>query len=354
MKMKLFWAAAVAASCVAWADEGEEQAEEPVANAIESVQKKTRFFSTLPVCNVAAGGVEVRRPGAAWEKLEEGRRYPLGSEYRTLAGSSMTLSLGPTSQLRVEEKSHFVTRPQKLGEDVRSIVLKGGVVNIVLPRNLPPEAFSVAAPGFTVKGLAGESSFKYTSLGDGDEALLRCLTGTFIIEGRNFTVPKMSPTQELRIRTSHDVLNTVLYGVRGDAAVKIDRGIVTRTEIDEDGKVKNVYEKSILDWRLSPKTRVQFNRAVPAIGSNLAVSVMTFDADGILKNNFAYTEEQAAVNSGELVPASKEESERLAKRAAEATGAAEAKAEGEENAGEDASQEEGSEEGEDNNEQEEE
>ena len=88
--------------------------------------------------------------------------------------------------------------------------------------------------------------------------------------------------------------------------------------------------------------------------SNLAVSVMTFDADGILKNNFAYTEEQAAVNSGELVPASKEESERLAKRAAEATGAAEAKAEGEENAGEDASQEEGSEEGEDNNEQEEE
>ena len=359
MKINLFLAAAVAASSAVWADEGEEQAEEPVANAVESIQKKAKFFSTLPVCSVATGEVEVHRPGAAWEKLEVGRRYPLGSEYRTHTGASMTLSFGPTTLINVGEKSHFVTRTQKFGEDIRSIVLKGGSVKVVLPRNLPAGAFSIAASGFTVKDLAGESHFTYTVLGDGDNALLRCLTGTFVVEGRNFSVPRMGPTQEFRIRTSHDVLNTILYGVRGDPVIKVDRGIVTRTEIDEDGKVKNVYEKSILDWRLSPQTRVQLNRAVPAIGSKLAVSVMTFDADGVLKNDFAYTEDNAAVNSGELVPVSKEESDKLAKRAAEATGAAgaadaaNAKTEGGENADEDASGE-GSEESEENNEQEEE
>ena len=67
---------------------------------------------------------------------------------------------------------------------------------------------------------------------------------------------------------------------------------------------------------------LQINRAVPAIGEKMSVSVMVFAADGTLKNHFAYVEGLAAVNSGELVAASKEESDKLAKRAAEAAGEA--------------------------------
>ena len=166
---------------------------------------------------------------------------------------------------------------------------------------------------------------------DGDEASLRCATGTFAVEGRNFFVPRMNPTHELRIRTSHDNLATILYGVRGDTAVNVSRGVVMRTEIDEDGKVQHVAETPNLEWRLSPGTRVQINRAVPAVGEKMSVSVMTFAADGSLKNHFAYVEGLAAVNSGELVAASKEESDKLAKRAAEAAGDAAAAAEEAEN-----------------------
>ena len=104
-----------------------------------------------------------------------------------------------------------------------------------------------------------------------------------------------------------------------------------RTEIDEDGKVQHVAETPNLEWRLSPGTRVQINRAVPAVGEKMSVSVMTFAADGSLKNHFAYVEGLAAVNSGELVAASKEESDKLAKRAAEAAGDAAAAAEEAEN-----------------------
>lgn len=334
MKMKYLLAAtAVVSAGALWAEDGDADSSDAVETPIV---KKAKFFSTLPVCAAYSGEVSVRRPGSSeWEAIETGRRYALGTEYSTSAGSSLSLSLGPTTTLRAEGSSRFATRPQKIGEDVRSVLIKSGVLNVSLPRNLPPGAFSVAAPGFTVKDMAGESRFSYTPTGDGDDASLRCLTGTFSVDGRNFTVPAMNPTHEIRVRTSHDNLNTILYGVRGDSLVKLDRGIVTRTEIDEDGKVKNVYEKSILDWKLSPMTRAQINRVVPAIGSKLGVSVMTFDAEGILKNNFAYTEECAAVNSGELVPASKEESEKLAKRAAEATSeaAGEAGGEGEEASG---------------------
>lgn len=335
MKMMLLFAsAAVFAAGAVRADDG---ADDMSGAEAAPVVKKARFFSTLPVCSAASGEVQVLRPGSTeWEEIEVGRRYALGTEYRTMPGAALTVSLGPTSTLLVEGGSVFATRPQKLGEDVRSIVLKGGALKVVTPRNLPSGAFSAATPGFTVKDLAGEAWFSYKVCGDGFDANLRCLTGTFTVEGRNYMVPKMNPTHEIRIRTTHDVLNTVLYGVRGDALVKVDRGIVTRTEIDEDGKVQNMYEKSVLDWRLSPMTRVQINRIVPSIGSRFGVSVMTFDAEGILKNNFAYTEGLAAVNSGELVPASKEESDKLAKRAAEATGeaAAAAETEGEEASGE--------------------
>lgn len=297
-----------------------------------ATRPRVKFFATLPFCRQISGVVEALRPGAAaWEPVENGVRYALGTSFRTAAGARMTLTMGTGCNIRADGSTEFATRPQTLGEDVRSIVVKGGVVTAVLPRNLPAGGFTIAAPGFTLKDIAGECRVEYRATGDGDEASLRCNTGTFAVEGRNFAISRMNPTHEVRIRASHDNLATILYGVRGDTAVNVSRGVVMRTEIDEDGKVQHVAETPNLEWRLSPGTRVQINRAVPAVGEKMSVSVMTFAADGSLKNHFAYVEGLAAVNSGELVAASKEESDKLAKRAAEAAGDAAAAAEEAEN-----------------------
>ncbi len=327
MKLLTFLAIAAAlAAGRAYADEEEEAVETAAAEGeveAEPTKPKVRFFTTLPLCRQIVGTVEVLRPGAAaWEPVEENIRYALGSSFRTAADARMTLNMGTECNLRVEGGSEFATRPQLLGEDVRSIVVRRGVVKAVLPRNLPAGGFSIAAPGFTLKDLAGECRVAYSPTGDGDEASLRCATGTFAVEGRNFFVPRMNPTHELKIRTSHDNLATILYGVRGDTVVNVSRGVVMRTEIDEDGKVQHVAETPVLEWRLSPGTKIQINRAVPAIGEKMSVSVMVFAADGTLKNHFAYVEGLAAINSGELVAVSKEESDKLAKRAAEAAGEA--------------------------------
>ena len=51
----------------------------------------------------------------------------------------------------------------------------------------------------------------------------------------------------------------------------------------------------------------------------MAVTVMTFDAAGELRNRCAFTEGRVEVNSGELGPTSKKDREDLAKRAANVT-----------------------------------
>ena len=105
---------------------------------------------------------------------------------------------------------------------------------------------------------------------------------------------------------------------------KLDQGDKARQEFNDDGTMRTVIEKGFLDWSLSPQTKVRIGRMMPSLGERMSVTMMTFDAAGELKNNFAYTEGRAEVNSGELVAASKDEKEKLAAAAREAAKEAEA------------------------------
>ena len=64
---------------------------------------------------------------------------------------------------------------------------------------------------------------------------------------------------------------------------------------------------------------MRIQRAVPEIGKNMSVSVMTFDAAGNLKNRCAFAENRFEINSGELAPSNKGTQADLVKKAAEAT-----------------------------------
>ena len=162
------------------------------------------------------------------------------------------------------------------------------------------------APGFSVYNPAGRSRYTYKTMddGEGDEALVRCVTQTMSIKGRHFDITGMKAANELRIRTSKDNLFTALYGKSGDIAVKLDQGRIFVKDF-ATGKVNQ--EDKFLDWRLSPETVVRIHRALPAIGERMSVTVMTFDSHGELKNRCAFAEGLAEVNSGELGPTSKKE-----------------------------------------------
>ena len=129
-------------------------------------------------------------------------------------------------------------------------------------------------------------------------ATIRCVTGTLAVEGRHFSIgPKstadyekfhpMRAANEIRIQTSQDALFTGIYGVRGDPDCLLDQGLVKIRDVETG---ESHIEPKVLQWTLSPQTAVRIQRAVPELGENMAVSVMTFDAAGNLKNRCAFTE----------------------------------------------------------------
>ena len=325
-----FAASLIAASVVAQenGDGGSSEsseAEKETSAAAEGVVQHPKAanpsaFSTLPFCSEAEGPAEVMKPGSeAWERVDDGRFYPLGSSFRTGDGGRLVVAFGQGSAVTIEANSSFSTRPQKLGEKSRSIALGPGKLSLRLPDNLQEGAFSVAAPGFVVKNPAGESRYVYETTGDGDRATVRCVTGALAVEGMHFSIPAMHAANEVVIRTSNDHLVTFLYGTSGDYVVNLDQGIMTKEEFDDEGKVKATQEKGVLAWHLSPATKVIINRMRPAIGERMSVHTMAFDASGERKSECAFCEGRAEVNTGELVPAEKIDGDELAKSAAEAT-----------------------------------
>lgn len=258
-----FAASLIAFAAVAQENEGAEGGGEAAAGetaAAEGVAQVPKVaepaaFASLPFCRESVGVVEVRRPGSeAWERIEDGRFYPLGSSYRTGVDGRLVLAFGQNSQVSIEANSSFTTRVQKIGEKVRAIVLGPGTLTLTLPDNMREGAFFVSAPGFTVKNPAGESRYVYEQTGDGDRATVRCVTGAMAVDGRHFSIPMMHAANEVVIRTSNDHLVTFLYGTSGDYVVKLDQGVRMREEFDDDGKVKRTQEDAVLDWRLSPAT----------------------------------------------------------------------------------------------------
>ena len=272
-----------------------------IGGQLHHSKSEPKFFYTLPKAEKLEGSADVLKPGARdWEAAVEGRFYPLGSVFRTVGASTrFTVALGRECSVMIAGEASFGTRGQGLGIKSRAILLKGGVVTVDLPRNLPEGLFFVDAPGFTVVNPAGKSTYRYAKTGDGDKATIRCVTGSLSIEGLHFKILSMRAANEVSIQTSQDALFTGIYGTRGDYICKLDQGTVKIRDV-ETGESHT--EQKFLEWKVSPQTAVRIQRAVPEIGENMAVTIMTFDAAGNLKNRCAFAENRFEVNSGELAP----------------------------------------------------
>ena len=289
-----------------------------IGGQIHHSKSEPKFFHTLPTVAKLEGSASVLKPGARdWENVLEGKFYPLGSVFRTFGSATrLTVALGRECSVVVAGEASFGTRGQGLDVKSRAILLKSGTITVDLPRNLPEGLFFVEAPGFSVLNPAGKSTYRYVKTGDGDKATIRCVTGSLAIEGLHFKILSMRAANEVCIQTSQDALFTGIYGTRGDYICKLDQGLIKIRDV-ETGESHT--EQKFLEWKISPQTAVRIQRAVPEIGENMAVTVMTFDATGTLKNRCAFAENRFEVNSGELAPHDKSSQAELEKKAAEAT-----------------------------------
>ncbi len=298
--------------------EGAESAADAVSEEVTDLipvkkAQPDKFFFLLPKCKLVEGAAEVLKPGCAWAPVEEDKFYPLGSVYRTTTATSrLTIQLGDSSFIDVKGVASFGTGLQAVGVKERTIILKSGQIDLKLPSNLSEGLLTVTAPGFSVTNPAGESRYTYEATGDGENASVRCVTGSLSLEGRHFKIKLMRAANEIRIRTSQDMLFTGLYGKSGDYVIDLDQGDAIERDFDT-GKEK-VIPKS-LAWTLSPQTAVRIHRAVAAADKPMAVTIMTFDASGDLKNRCAFFEGRPELTTGEQAAAAIKEKTEAAKKA---------------------------------------
>ena len=307
---KSAFAATALAACAVVAPARAQDADAPAAaleaaaaDGLPSVPQEVKPFTALVRCARAKGVVLVLKPGASdWAAAEEGRYYPLGTSFRTAPEqdqpASAEFAFGPMSYVRLTGAAEVATKAIAIGDPARTVVLKSGRVMVNVPRTLKEGLFFVAAPYFTCSNLAGESLFDYKPLGDGDEVVVRCVTGSLALEGRHYKIPRMVAANQVRIRSTGDDLFSWLRGERGDSKVFLDQGLMTEKnfETGEEKDVQKTYEFS-----LSPRCAVKIFRRRSPVGGNMLVSMMATDATGVIKTRCAYAEGRSNVNSGELV-----------------------------------------------------
>ncbi len=283
----------------------EEAAEEkPVTEEVAAASAKPeKAFYPLMRCVRASGTVQVLKPHAKdWVAAIEGRYYPLGSAVRvdkTAAEAPFAdFEFGEKSRIVVTSAAEFATRAVEVGTQTRVVDLKSGRIALNLSPKLGEGMFKVVAPAFCCENLAGESVFDYTKGSDGDEAVVRCVTGKFKLTGGHYVFPQLQAANQVRIRTTGDQLFTSIRGESGVCKVMLDQGMGTQKDF-ETGETKDVAKT--LEFALSPQCSVKIFRAKSAVGGRVSVSMMTFSPAGDMLNRFAFAEGRSNVNSGELV-----------------------------------------------------
>ena len=296
--------ACATAFCVPFAltAQGEGVDDAASAGAVASSAKATaRHYHALVKLAYANDNVSVKLPRQTeFKPAKEGKFYPNGATFRVTASGAepVVFEFGPEALVKVSGNAEFGTREVPMGGNTRTVTMVSGQISVSLPRTMPTGLFTVAYPNFTVKDLAGESSHELVPSGDGDEAVVHVITGMLAIEGSHYNVARMSAADRVRIRTTGESLFTSLRGESGDYKVTLDQGVsvyrdpIAGTEKDQARK---------LDYSLTPQCAIKIFRKRSQIGGRMAVSVMTFDPAGEIRNRYTFAEGTSKVNFGEEI-----------------------------------------------------
>jgi hypothetical protein len=272
------------------------------AGAVASSAKAAAgHYHALVKLAYANDNVSVKLPRQTeFKPAKEGKFYPNGSTFRVTSSGAepVVFEFGPEALVKVSGNAEFGTREVPMGGNTRTVTMVSGQISVSLPRTMPTGLFTVAYPNFTVKDLAGESSHELTPSGDGNEAVVHVITGMLAIDGAHYNVARMSAADRVRIRTTGESLFTSLRGESGDYKVTLDQGVtVYRDPIA--GTEKEQARK--LDYSLTPQCAIKIFRKRSQIGGRMAVSVMTFDPAGEIRNRYTFAEGASNVNFGEEI-----------------------------------------------------
>ena len=299
--------ACATALCVPFVVSAQEDGAEGSADGVEqalvkaaSTKSTAKHFHALIKLAYANNDVSVKLPRQdGFKPAVEGKFYPNGSVFRVSSATEpVVFEFGPDALVKVTGSAEFGTREIAIGERARTVTMVSGTIAVELPRTMPTGLFTVAYPNFTAKDLAGESKHELVPSGDGDEAVVHVITGMLAIDGPHYKIARMSAADRVRIRTTGEALFTSLRGEAGDYKVTLDQGISTYRD-PVTGETKDQVRS--LDYSLTPQCAIKIFRRRSQVGGRMAVSVMTFDSAGDMRNRYTFAEGSAKINFGEEI-----------------------------------------------------
>ncbi len=278
---------------------GGESAEGVDSALVQAASKPAaKYFHELVRFLSAEAEVSVRLPRQeAFKAAVPGKFYPSGSSFR-VSGGAAEFEFGKEATLKASADSEFSLADAEFGSRSRVVIPVRGSFSVSLPRTMPTGLFSVAYPSFTARDLAGESVHRLAPSGDGDEAEVHVVTGMLAIDGVHYKIGRMSAADRVLIRTTGDKLFTSLRGEAGDYKVTLDQGVSTYRD-PVSGEMKR-QDRSV-DFSLTPQCAIKIFRKRAEVGGRMAVSVMTFDPAGEMRNRFTFAEGEPRLNFGEEV-----------------------------------------------------
>ena len=308
------------------AEGGEANSEIPALEQ-ESKQRGLMSYYSLVRCEAVNGDVQVLKPRTdAPVKAQLGKFYPLGSVVitgssggkRGVEPSSAIFNFGKAVMVKVTEGSEFGTREAGADDKCRTILLRKGRVELLLPRQMKDGEFQVAAPHFVLKNMNGNSWIDYACSNGCDRTTVHLLTGLMGVEGAHFSIAQMRAGDEISIETTEDDAFSCITSNAGIISTVLDQGIRRDKDFDT-----NDYKETAVTYpfEMSPKSKVKIWRRRPAVGGNMVVATMAIDANGAIKSRRVFAEKRYNVNSGELVVTQKDR-EALAAAASEHIGEA--------------------------------
>jgi hypothetical protein len=228
-----------------------------------------------------------------FEAAQHNKAYPLGSHFRTAAGSGCFLVFSPEDSAEILEQSEVMVTG--ISDDNRTChtlnvkIIQGGM-KTTLRDNLKGNVFNINTPNAELKNITGRGEYSLTTEGENEIFQAATITGAASVKGPHYTIPALQAANTVNILTAPNRSLSRLTSVSGDFAILLHNGT-----------------GNPVNYGMSPQAIVKIWREVAPVGGRTIVSTLVVSPTGMARHRFAYVEGREALQTGELVESSEED-----------------------------------------------
>ena len=258
--------------------------EQPADAGKDTAKTPDAGFFPLIKCFRPLGSVRVLNPDVGkFEPAVSDKMYPLGTQFETSAGASVTLFLSETDQILLEAET-LATVKQGAKPEARAIVFAGGQILTFFRDSTPEGQIEVQTPNAVLKNVAGKGEYTLKTAAGDESFRIATITGGASVEGQQYSVPSLRAANTLFVTTAADRSMSRLTSESGEFAVVLEKGA-----------------EEPVSFRMSPRAVVKIWRQHAKVGGRLIVSTLAVNSSGASVHRFAWAEGRPQVATGEMI-----------------------------------------------------